>query len=71
MCGSSELSGNHLSCKLPHFFDALEKSEVPSEAKTILDSGPFGVLSMRIRGPNQLGVVLAANRRREAKEDKD
>lgn len=71
MCGFSDLSGNHLSCILTHFFDALEKSKVPSEAKTILDSGPFGVLGMKIRSPNQLGAMLAENRRRRAKEDKD
>lgn len=70
-CGSSELSGNHLSCILPHFFDALEASEVPPEAKPILDSGPFAVLRMNVSGPDQLGRVLAANRRRKAKEDKD
>ena len=71
MCGSSELSGNHLSCILPRFFDALEESEVPPEAKTILDSGPFAVLRMNVRGPENLGGVLEGNRRRNAKEDKD
>lgn len=67
MCGSSELSGNHLSCILTHYFDALEESEVPPEAKTILDSGPFAVLQMRMRGQDQLGAVLTENRRRKAK----
>ena len=71
MCGSSEISGNHLSCILPRFFDALEESEVPPEAKTILDSGPFAVLRMRISRQDQLGNVLVDNRRRKAKEDKD
>ena len=71
MCGSSELSGNHLPCILIHFFDALEESEVPPEAKTILDSDPFAVLRMRMSDPDQLGTVLAENRRRKAKEDKD
>jgi len=71
MCGSSELSGNHLSCILPRFFDALEESEVPPEAKTILDSGPFAVLRMSVSRQDQLGSVLAGNRRRKAKEDKD
>ena len=71
MCGSSELSGNHLSCVLPRFFEALEGSEVPPEAKTILDSRPTPVLSMRLSRQDQLGSVLAGNRRRKAKEDKD
>ena len=71
MCGSSELSGNHLSCILTHFFDALEESEVPPEAKTILDSGPFAVLRMKMSGPDRLGAVLVENRRRKAKEEKD
>ena len=71
MCGSSELNGNHLSCILTHFFDALKESEVPPEAKIILDSGPFGVLVMAIRDPNELGEVLVAKRCRKAKEDKD
>lgn len=71
MCGSSELSGNHLSFILPRFFDALEESEVPPEAKSILDSGPFDVIRMSVRGQDQLGGVLARNRRRKAKEDKD
>jgi hypothetical protein len=70
-CGSSELSGNHLSCILPRFFDALEQSEVPPEAKSILDSGPFAVLRMRLRRQDQLGSVLVDNRSRKAKEDKD
>ena len=70
-CGSSELSGNYLSCILPHFFDALEESEVPLEAKTILDSGPFAVLRMSVNGQDRLGRVLAGNGRRKAKEDKD
>ena len=71
MCGSSEISGNHLSCILPRFFDALEASEVPPEAKTILDSGPFAVLRMNVRDQKKLGSVLESNRRRQAKEDKD
>lgn len=71
MCGSSEISGNHLSCILPRFFDALEESEVPPEAKMVLDSGPFAVLRMGVTGQDQLGGVLARNRRRKAKEDKD
>lgn len=71
MCGSSELSGNHLSCILPRFFDALEESEVPPEAKTILDRAPFAVLRMNVSGPDKLGSVLTGNRRRKAKEDKD
>ena len=71
MCGSSEISGNHLSCILARFFDALEESEVPPEAKTILDSGPFAVLRMRFSDHKELGSVLAGNRRRTAKEDKD
>jgi hypothetical protein len=71
MCGSSELNGNHLSCILSHFFDALEASEVPPEAKTILDSGPFGVLRMTMGDQDELGSVLVANRSRKAKDDKD
>jgi hypothetical protein len=71
MCGSSELSGNHLSCILPRFFDALEESEVPPEAKSILDSGPFGVLIMSLSPQEQIGKVLVGNRRQKAKEDKD
>ena len=47
MCGPSEFSGNHLSCILTHFFDALEELEVPPEAKIILNSGPFS------RSPNE------------------
>ncbi|MCJ1398734.1 hypothetical protein MMC11_001935 [Xylographa trunciseda] len=71
MCGSSELSGNHLSCILPRFFDALEESGVPPEAKTILDSAPFAVLRMAVSDQDQLGGVLVGNRRRKANEDKD
>lgn len=71
MCGSSELSGNHLSCILSRFFDALKESEVPPEAKMILDSGPLAILGMRVSGQDQLGAVLANNRCRKAKEDKD
>lgn len=71
MCGSSELSGNHLSCILPRFFDALEESEVPPEAKTILDSGPFAVFRLGLSPQDQLGRVLVRNRRQKAKEDKD
>ena len=72
MCGPSEFRGNHLSCILTHFFDALEELEVPPEAKIILDSGPFAVLRMKMSGPEQLGAVLAENRRRrKANEEKD
>ena len=70
-CGSSELSGNHLSCILARYFDALEGSNVPPEAKTILDSGPFAVLRLRVSNQARLGTVLADNRRRTAKEDLD
>jgi hypothetical protein len=71
MCGSSELSGNHLSCILPRYFDALEESEVPPEAKTILDSWPFAVLRMSLSPPDEMGSVLVSYRKQNAKEDKD
>lgn len=71
MCGSSELNGNHLSCILPRYFDALEESDVPAEAKTILDSSPFAVLRMSLSSQDQIGTVLVRHRKQKAKEDKD
>jgi hypothetical protein len=71
MCGSAQLNGNHLSCILPRFFDALEESNVPPEAKMILDQGPFAVLIMSISGHEKIGSVLVGNRHRKAREDKD
>lgn len=71
MCGSSELSDNHLSCILPRFFDALEESEVPPEAKMILDSGPFAIFRISVSRQDLLGSVLTLYCGQQAKDDKD